>query len=95
VNYRVISGNGPLRVNAWSHLVSTYDGSNQRIYLNGTLISARAQSGQIKQSANPLRIGGNAVWGEYFKGTIDEVRLYNCALTATEISADLAKPVGK
>ena len=28
-------------------------------------------------STNPLRIGGNAVWGEYFNGLIDEVRIYN------------------
>ena len=95
-SYRTISG-GSLPINTWSHLVATYDGKTQSLYLNGRLVKTNvpSQSGQIKQSANPLRIGGNAIWGEYFKGTIDEVRLYNCGLTATEISTDLAKPVGK
>jgi hypothetical protein len=38
----------------------------------------------------PLRIGGNASFtGEFFKGLIDEVRVYNRALTAAEITADM------
>ena len=40
-----------------------------------------------------LRIGGNAVWGEYFKGRIEEVRIYNRALTAAEIQTDMATPI--
>jgi hypothetical protein len=44
-------------------------------------------------SSSPLRIGGNSVWGEYFAGLIDEVRVYNRALSATEIQTDLAKAV--
>ena len=43
---------------------------------------------------SPLRIGGNAVWGEYFSGLIDEVRIYNRALTAAEIQADMNTPIG-
>ena len=41
-----------------------------------------------------LRIGGNAIWGEYFSGLIDEVRIYNRALTPTEIQTDMNTPVG-
>ena len=41
----------------------------------------------------PLRIGGNAIWGEYFNGLIDEVRVYNRALTATEIQGDMDRSV--
>ena len=40
-----------------------------------------------------LKIGGNAVWNEWFNGLIDEVRLYNRALTAAEIQADMTTPV--
>ena len=47
------------------------------------------RAGAIVVSTAPLRIGGNKVWGEYFKGSIDEVRVYNRALTATEIQADM------
>ena len=34
-------------------------------------------------------IGGNTVWGEYFAGLIDEVRIYNRALSAAEIQTDM------
>jgi hypothetical protein len=37
-----------------------------------------------------LRIGGNAVWGEWFAGQIDEVRVYNKALSVAQIQADMA-----
>ena len=44
-------------------------------------------------SNNPLRIGGNAVWSEWFAGQIDEVRVYNRALTTAEIQTDMTAPI--
>ena len=41
-----------------------------------------------------LRIGGNSVWGEWFAGLIDEVRVYNRALSAAEIQQDMQAPIG-
>src|SRR2546422_5448745 len=38
-----------------------------------------------------LRIGGNSVSGEYFRGVIDEVRIYNRALAASEIQTDMSR----
>jgi hypothetical protein len=81
-------------VNVWSHLAVTYDGATLRLYVNGTQVATRAQTGAITSSTNPLRIGGNAVWGEYFNGVIDEVRVYNRALSAAEITTDRDTPVG-
>ena len=37
-------------------------------------------SGTIATGTGPLRIGGNGIWGEYFNGIIDEVRVYDRAL---------------
>ena len=89
---RATPGNAALPTNAWTHLATTYDGSRLRLFVNGVETST-AVSGSIEQSAQPLRIGGNAVWGEYFKGLIDEVRVYNRALSAAEIQADMNVPV--
>jgi hypothetical protein len=50
-------------------------------------------TGNIVNGTGPLRIGGNAPWGEYFAGQIDDVRVYNRALTPTEIQADMNTPV--
>jgi fibronectin type 3 domain-containing protein len=87
-------GPASLALNAWSHLASTYDGSNLRLYLNGTLVSTTAVSGSLAASTGVLRIGGNGVWPEWFAGLIDEVRVYNRALSAAEIQTDLSTAVG-
>ena len=64
-----------------------------RFYVNGVQVGSRAQTGNMVVSSRALRIGGNGVWGEYFNGLIDDVRIYNRALTATEIQADMAAGV--
>jgi hypothetical protein len=93
--YVAISGDqgvfGPtqLALNTWTHLATTYDGSRQQLYINGVEVAKRAQRGKMATSADVLRLGGNSVWGEYFQGRIDEVRIYNRALTATQIQADM------
>lgn len=46
-------------------------------------------AGAVAASTNPLRIGGNSVWGEFFSGLIDDVRIYNRVLTAAEITTDM------
>ncbi len=80
-------------LNVWTHLAVTFDGSTERLYVNGTLVTSVAKSGSMATSSNPLRIGGNTVWGEYFAGLIDEVRVYNRALSAAEIQTDMNSPV--
>ena len=72
----------------WTHLATTYDGSVLPLYVNGTEVSSRAVGGSMPVSDGPLTIGGNRVWGEWFKGQIDEVRVYGRALSANEIQAD-------
>ena len=51
-------------------------------------------AGTALTSTSPLRIGGNGVWPEWFSGLIDEVRVYNRALSAAEIATDRDSPVG-
>jgi hydrogenase maturation factor HypE len=80
-------------LNAWTHLAATYDGANLRIFVNGVQVGALAQTGNMLVSARTLRIGGNSVWGEYFNGVIDDVRVYNRALSAAEIQTDMNTPV--
>jgi hypothetical protein len=91
---RGFSGPTALTLNAWVHLAATYDGTTQRLYVNGVQVATLASSGSIRASTGVLRIGGNNIWtNEWFAGLIDEVRVYNKALTAAEVQADMAKPV--
>jgi uncharacterized protein YjdB len=86
-------GPPPLPVNTWAHVAATYDGATLRLYVNGVQVNSQAFSGQMPLSASPLRIGGDSVWGEYFNGAIDEVRVYNRALSAAEIQTDMNTPI--
>jgi hypothetical protein len=90
---RNLYGGTRLAVNTWTHLAATYDGTTERLYVNGVQVSSRAQTGLIQGSSGALRIGGNSVWGQYFQGRIDEVRIYNRALSAPEIQADMNAPI--
>ncbi len=77
----------------WFHVVGTYDGTNVRFYVNGLLDSApKDLTGNIKSNSLPIRIGRmstSTFATEYFKGSIDEVCIYNRALTEDEIKADM------
>ncbi|MET1084645.1 MAG: LamG domain-containing protein, partial [Burkholderiales bacterium] len=77
-----------LPANVWTHVAGTYDGMTLRLFINGVQTASTPISGPIATSTGPLRIGGTSLWGEFFQGYIDEVRVYNRALTQDEILAD-------
>ncbi|MBA3575476.1 MAG: LamG domain-containing protein [Pseudonocardiales bacterium] len=83
-----------LPLNSWSHLAATYDGATLRLIVNGTQVASQAVTGNLTASTGALRIGGNSLWGEWFSGLIDEVRIYNRALTAAEVTTDMNAAVG-
>ena len=91
--YKDAVGSGALPIGSWTHLAMSYDGASVRLYVNGTLVSTTAAPGSLASSSGVLRIGGNNIWGEYFSGLIDEVRLYNRALSASEIQQDMASSI--
>jgi hypothetical protein len=88
-----VRGTAQLPLTTWTHLAVTHDGATLRLFVNGVQVGSRSLSGAIVVSGNPLRIGGNSIWGEYFSGRIDDVRIYNRALTAAQIQADMSTPV--
>ena len=79
---------------SWSHVAATYDGSTIRVYRDGTEIATETVTGAITASSGPLRIGGTQLWSEWFEGMIDEVRVYNRALSVAEIKTDMETRVG-
>jgi Concanavalin A-like lectin/glucanases superfamily/Domain of unknown function (DUF1929)/Bacterial Ig domain/Glyoxal oxidase N-terminus/Fibronectin type III domain len=89
-----LRGTSPLPLNTWSHLAATYDNVTLRLYVNGVVVASRSLTGPLLPSTGPVRVGGNSVWGEFFQGSIDEVRIYNRALTQTQIQTDMTTPLG-
>ena len=90
---RSVAGVEPVPLNEWTHVAMTYDGLMMRLYVNGVQVSRRPLTGRILSTDEALRIGGNSVWGEFFDGWIDEVRIYSRALSAMEIRRDMSMPV--
>ena len=82
-----------LPLSTWTHVAGTYNGTTIRLYVNGVQVGTSAFTGVIGTSTGALRIGGNSLWGEFFQGQIDEVRIYNRALTAAELVTDMNTPV--
>ena len=69
-------------------------GSNFRLWVNGVQVSTKAQTSPLTTSTQQLTIGGDSLRGQYFNGRIDEIRIYNRALSQTEIQTDMAAPIG-
>ncbi len=80
-------------LNTWTHVAATYDGTTIRLFINGVLAATKAQTGSLLASTQPLRFGGDALWSEWFQGSLDEIRVYNRALSATEIQTDMGSPI--
>ncbi len=76
-----INGNSDGR---WFYYTATYDGQNVKKYINGVLIGTEPFDGDISNSTGPLWIGATTD-SVFFKGIMDELRIYNYALKPTEV----------
>jgi hypothetical protein len=75
-----------LPTGAWVHLAGTFDGSTMRIYVNGIERGSMERVGPIGVSSHNICLGNYAVGHEsHFTGLLDEVKIYNRAITAEEI----------
>ncbi|MDH3976245.1 MAG: NapC/NirT family cytochrome c [Deltaproteobacteria bacterium] len=75
-----------LSTGEWHHVVATYDGTDMYLYIdkNPALTVTGASTLDAAANGNPLRVGVSSVLGDYFDGRIDEVAIYNKALTFAE-----------
>ncbi|MFH1230652.1 MAG: LamG domain-containing protein [Planctomycetota bacterium] len=78
---------GPVPDNEWAHIVGTYDGAMIKIYINGTLMGSWAQTGNFNYTTDNvnLTIGKRTDAVGKYNGSVDEVRIYNRALSAEEV----------
>lgn len=71
----------------WHHYTGWFDGENARIYIDGELDTEVDATGQINISSFELYIGENSQQqGRFFHGLLDDVQIYNRALTEEEIA---------
>ena len=77
-----------IELNTWNHVSVVYTPTVITAYRNGEYIGAMAPLGNMVENAEPLYIGFDAPLGdEYLTGDMDEVRVYNRALSAAEVRA--------
>ncbi|MDZ7959418.1 MAG: LamG-like jellyroll fold domain-containing protein [Aulosira sp. DedQUE10] len=91
-NWNSFSTGDVLKPNAWNHIVTSFDGTNYKAYVNGQEVYSTTQfAGRKPAATQQLDIGRV---DNYFQGQIDDVRIYNRALSAAEITtlAQLATP---
>ena len=79
---------GTIPLNQWTHVTCTYDRQFARLYVNGVQVTAQPRTQPIPASSRDLWIGN---WefqsSRQFDGLIDEVEIFNRALTAEEVQA--------
>jgi len=89
-HYSSINVSASIPLLKWSHIAATYDGTSIKLYINGELIDSKAYDGQISYASAPVNIGmGSGGNGTKYlwKGGIDDIRIYNRAISASEIKS--------
>lgn len=79
-------GNTPVVDGEWHHIAGTYDLTAMRVYVDGVLDSELADTKKFKKNIEELAIGAKSGGSSPVKGIIDEVGVFNRALTADEIN---------
>ena len=78
----------------WYHIAGTYDGATMRLYINGVAVATdTTHSGDIRYLESHLTIGAYRDANQllYYKGTLDDVRIYDGVLSQTDINAIVAE----
>lgn len=83
---------GSNKLNEWVHVAGVYDGSTMKLYINGALAATTLNTtGNVRLDSKPLYLGAAAngsdpnATSESIAGVVDDLRVYNRALSATEI----------
>jgi len=81
----------PIAKDTWTYVTTVYDGHRQILYKNGKEVFSRAQAGSIGANGSKLLVGARGDTNPYnfFGGQIDELRIYDRALSSNEIVEDM------
>ncbi len=94
VNNASLNGTAVVADGTWHHVAGTYDGGELRLYVDGVLDASAAASAGASSTVGDLLIGRNWSSGYLFDGALDDLRLYDRALSPAEIQEiqDLPAP---
>jgi hypothetical protein len=78
-----------IRLGNWQFLVITFNGAKLKLFSNGILVDSIIQNGLLQKGNDPLRFGrrgGSGIYNQWYKGLIDDIGIWNRALSSFEIS---------
>ena len=89
--WKFFDSTGTVPTNTWTHVASTYNGSKLKIYINGVASGSMNVTGTTCANDEPLAVGAKnapakGLLEAFWDGQLDDVRVYNKALTATAIA---------
>jgi hypothetical protein len=88
------AGNPQSATGTFMHVVATYDGTTLYVYLNGQPFANAATTTTLATTGAPLTAGSVANWGN-FTGVLDEIAIYDKALSQARIAAHYARGTGQ
>ena len=77
----------------WHFLAGTWDGNDILLYIDGELEAEMPCKGELVPNNDPLFIGARGGSGRFLTGALDEIKMYNYALTKAELLKDMEEPV--
>jgi len=86
--YKAVIGTSILTAGSWYHVVGSFDGATEKLYINGTLVASTITTCDIRTTSGNLNIGSFPTNSGYYNwpGSIDEGRIYNRALSPAEVA---------
>ncbi|MCE5228357.1 hypothetical protein LLG95_02010 [bacterium] len=85
MNWLSTGGGTSVPLYTWTHLASTYDARDLKLYVNGVQVASYYIGRAIERTAGKLHLGGRDGLSEYFSGIMDEVMIFNRALSPSEV----------
>ena len=92
----LVTGSGAITTGQWYHIAAVYDGSQMRLYKNGVQAASQSKSGGISNGNASVALGNQptGAGARAFDGLLDEVCLYDQALSAAEIAGVMSAGCG-
>jgi hypothetical protein len=91
--WTVVTSASTIQYNTWMHIAATYDQTSIKIYINGNLDASLNTNATLPTGSESWYIGKRWDANEFFRGVMDEIRVWNVARTQAQIQASMNSTV--